>query len=630
MTETIVLDAAGIAAAGRTELDITAWIAAAGPDWGDAAITAAMADMAIGSAPVDYRIPNRNVRIPLSLRKVGSTTFTTIRTNLQAKAALFQREGGWLMRKIGTVPYYADVVSATLHLGGSWMQAYRDGDTDAWLELECLPDWYGDEVTLSDHSTTTAAELIFTEPTVNGSYPGRVRLVVDNDQATDQHGLLWGFRSRNYSGSATAALAYEAEALTPLDAGTRVAHAGASGGTTLKHPSLPAGAWCPVMSTNIGGTAFLTHQGSYRVWGRCYSGTATPQLKFLWDVGDLTNPQENDITQIPTAGNFHILDFGQLRLDPAPVGVHRWQGVIQAKTEVQGDQVEIDRLWFQPLDESAGKLVAVQSDSPYGISYTAHPGTATDDASNGGGTAWLYPDRVRVENDFQNAYAYGPVGSTVITHYLRATNFGLNLPASAPVSGIEVYIQKQMQNTETVTDSRVGLIDQTGAVLPQNKAKPGPWATSNTLYVYGSPSDTWGGAWTGANVNDPDFGVVLSASINVVNPAGNRAFVDAIWIKVYYTTTGGFTTTADAVAFASRALVLRTEGAYRLDSGGVAYGPVSWVEGDLPRLPVSGSEGRTVETFIKMSRGDFASEADAGIDDISARIYYRPAYLYLG
>jgi len=64
----------------------------------------------------------------------------------------------------------------------------------------------------------------------------------------------------------------------------------------------------------------------------------------------------------------------------------------------------------------------------------------------------------------------------------------------------------------------------------------------------------------------------------------------------------------------------------REDSTGTAYGPVSQVIGDLPRLPPT-VQGRTTEVFIKASRGDFDTLPDTGIDDLSARITYRPVWL---
>ena len=67
---------------------------------------------------------------------------------------------------------FADVVNATLHLGGGWGQAFKDYDVDATLTLECIPDFYEAEVDLGDN-TTTASYIIFTETGIRGNYPAR-------------------------------------------------------------------------------------------------------------------------------------------------------------------------------------------------------------------------------------------------------------------------------------------------------------------------------------------------------------------------------------------------------------------------------------------------------------------------
>jgi hypothetical protein len=84
--------------------------------------------------------------------------------------------------------------------------------------------------------------------------------------------------------------------------------------------------------------------------------------------------------------------------------------------------------------------------------------------------------------------------------------------------------------------------------------------------------------------------------------------------------------TADAVIFASRSAELNTLGMTRLDSGGTAYGPVSQVNYDLPRMPNRSSAG-TVEFMAKASRGDMQVSNDPGIDDISARVFRRASFL---
>jgi hypothetical protein len=69
-----------------------------------------------------------------------------------------------------------------------------------------------------------------------------------------------------------------------------------------------------------------------------------------------------------------------------------------------------------------------------------------------------------------------------------------------------------------------------------------------------------------------------------------------------YDNFAGYVPVGDAVVFGFQKAQLTAEGMYRLDSGGTAYGPVSRVIGDLPRIPIT-KGGRTTEAFIKGKPG---------------------------
>ena len=170
--------------------------------------------------------------------------------------------------------------------------------------------------------------------------------------------------------------------------------------------------------------------------------------------------------------------------------------------------------------------------------------------------------------------------------------------------------------------------NQTGAPLSVTSAPfgaGGPPFGPSWLYTFGGPTDLWGGSWTAADINNAGFG----AAIQFTNPAGasEQVAVDSVSMTVWYTLASGFTVSQDAVAYNLQSVQLGTTGMYREDPTGTVYGPVSNVIGDLPRLPPSGLEGGTIQAFLKMSRGDFDQLPDSGIDDLSARIFYRPSYL---
>lgn len=736
--EQVILDDASIAV-GRTALNLNSGsikVAEGGIDWGDAAIEPYLADMSRGSAPVDFRVPNRQVSIPLILGANGQSGYSTARRNVQAKAALHQREGGWLKRvmKNGEV-CYLDVVNATLRLSGDSSASQLDIDGNALLTLDTLPDFYGDEITLSDHTETTSPELIFTEATVKGDYPGRLRLVVDDDQGVDQRGLIAGFRARNYSNASTAALVYAAQSLTALDTASSATVASRA---SVRHSTLAA-TWTPVLGTNLTAGTFLTHVGAYRVWAYVYtSSTTTVKARFVSDVGDLVQPAENDPVTIPGSSNWYLMDLGQIYLDKMPVGSHRWAGQVQAKGASGGENIAVARLMFQPLDESACKIQA-QTASTYITAATgrdafnqtagnltggkttnnisgvsaANPGVITVTAhglSNGAlvwiegatGTAGVAINGYRtVANATTNTFTVG-VNTTGLSYTSGGTVslvgkaldvggswFGTGSSTDLAVESTGHTAQRSAVSDASTTAGRFAIAAALGAMTGSAAQVDVKFSTilassySGVIVRYSDVNN-----WFGAFLTPAAGGVVLfkmkAGSLTAYSPVNTLSTNPNTWYSVKLTVDGSgnyvvygslqggsfaiafvgndadlasggtlasgrvgiadintgvsavtrnmdnFSATpvlSDAVVFASRTAQLTTQGNFRQDSTGTAYGPTAPPNGDLLRIPPSGLEGRTVECLVKMSRGNLSTEADGGIDDLSARLYYRPCWL---
>lgn len=678
MAEQIVLDPSAVAV-NRTELDINSgpiMVRVDGIDWGNAEIEAVMADQDRGSSPIDFRIPNRQITIPLRIQADGTVSFDQARAKLQKKVAMFQQEGGWLKRVVsGGGTLYADIVNAGLTLSGGWMQAQKSMDVDAELRLEAIPDFYEDEITLSDHTETTLPELTFTETNLRGDYPARVRIVVDDDQGADQSSLFWAIRSRNYDSATTAKPAYEAEALTTLDAATRTSLSGASGGTVVQHASL-ADDWTPVVGTNLQAGTYLTHTGTYRVFARVYSngGTSssggTISTRFVWDVGDLVTPTTNDAWNLPTQGSqFYIADLGEIRLDKIPTGSHRWGGQIQAKG--QGGTVAVDRVWFMNTDEGfgickgaasatglssfsardsfdqssgalSGKVLSTGGTwsgggdtDDFSVETTGHTAqrTALSDSSiNNGryayaGTATY--GRVTVQTDLKfsanltgsNESWRGVLARWVdnsnrmiagIYSYGDGTSF-VYLVVAAQVSGSTVF-------TTSVRNPYLGLVNTQYRVRLQvgTDGAWSAWAGFSTLPLPTEPT------LSGQSAHLATGGALATGRTGIYD-----AHVSAVACTRNFDNFLVTTPTPDAAIFASRSAQLSTLALLRQDSSGSAYGPTSNPSGDLPRLPASGVEGRSAEVTIKASRGDASTSPDSAIDDISARAYYRPSWLYV-
>jgi Concanavalin A-like lectin/glucanases superfamily len=890
MAELLVLDPAEVSLS-RAAFDITSYVGETGPDWGDAAIEQFLADVQVGQIPVDYRLPNRTITIPLLLRTDPLVSFDTLRKRVQQKSGLFQREGGWVKRTTSLGPLFAEVVGAQLKLGGSTAQALWGIDADAVLTLTTLPDWYGNEIVeTAQSSSVNTSDLIFTilggqsalfssyllslgpalywrlganglvdqsgnarngtavggltvggvagaladdidaatdfdgvddrvtstyNPFVNGTtrtfagvawrdnlsaqhalfgsdvasgnvmcvltagtnsvsfsvdgttfvtwagawpienlqwvhwalifnettnvaelfvngvskgtrsvaqaynaspgnlklgtvtasnqypfdgkmdefavwaraltpaevltlarhavgkgvpgeLPVRARLVLTEQAGVDLRGLLWGVRSRNYSSDATARLAYEAEALTPIAPAASGANATATGGNEVFIGAL-AKDWTAVLSTDLAGVGSLTHVGSYRMWARVRTTAVTtpPKVRLVWDVGDLLNPVANDPVRLPFATDWWLADLGEVRLDPAPIGTHRWQGVIQA---ADGDHLfGVDKIWLQPLDEGAGKL-SVSSALTVGLTgYSARDefdqtaGNLTGKTLPIGGGTWTYGtgDTDDFTVDATNHRVQRTTVSDTANRLMLASTPSLAAAAgqidfyiSAPAGGGAWYSEMVCRYVDANNYAYVYVGGGAGlgrvyVTLAMNVAGvfsnlsstivPEPlnaWWTLRVLatakgYLY---------AWLFPQGSTPPSQPIVSRADSVFATGGALAsgkigFGDqnssgAVSSR-YYDNFMVWVPDIDAVMFANRGAELRHDGMFREAPGGANYAPIA-VTGDLLRLPPSGLEGRMTEIFLKPSIGDLDQGADSSLSYlIQAQMRHRPSYLFV-
>ncbi len=129
--------------------------------------------------------------------------------------------------------------------------------------------------------------------------------------------------------------------------------------------------------------------------------------------------------------------------------------------------------------------------------------------------------------------AYASVTSTSVTHWLAASQYKFDIPAAATITGIEVSVKRRAGSFATsVSDNAVRLI-KGGTIGTTDRSIAAAWPLAYGTATYGSSSDLWGLTWTPAEINDPSFGASLSAK----GTASDRAIVDQMTVKVYFSIT---------------------------------------------------------------------------------------------
>jgi|GEM_PF-2506144 hypothetical protein len=175
-----------------------------------------------------------------------------------------------------------------------------------------------------------------------------------------------------------------------------------------------------------------------------------------------------------------------------------------------------------------GMLSVAKSGSGASDPNTKVAGTGADDSSSGGTVAWTGPGNITTAGN--SVYATASLtdtdgsGQDVVTHFLKATNFGFAIPAGATIVGIEVKFERfaLITNNAGLDDLAVRLLK---AGVLTGTAKSGvPWSSTKSIDTYGSSSDLWGATLTPSDVNNANFGVVLSAEL----------FATAVWTGVRF------------------------------------------------------------------------------------------------
>ncbi|MFZ2975522.1 MAG: HYR domain-containing protein [Candidatus Moraniibacteriota bacterium] len=145
---------------------------------------------------------------------------------------------------------------------------------------------------------------------------------------------------------------------------------------------------------------------------------------------------------------------------------------------------------------------------------------------------WMNAGNAKISD---NQYATTIITNTGhVSNHLKVSNFGFSVPAEATIMGIQVSIERKA-SASIVQDYLVKLVDDDGTIVGSNHAHGEYWPTSDAVATYGGPADLWGTAWTPEQVNDDDFGVILSVKRS--NGGSQIAYVDSIRVEIAYAVT---------------------------------------------------------------------------------------------
>jgi trimeric autotransporter adhesin len=152
----------------------------------------------------------------------------------------------------------------------------------------------------------------------------------------------------------------------------------------------------------------------------------------------------------------------------------------------------------------------------------------------------------------------------------RFFDFGLSVPAGSAVGGIEVRLEARADSTSGSPRMCVQLSWNGGATWTAEKAT-GTLGTALNAFTVGGAADTWGRAWSAADLANANF------RLRVINVAGSTSrdfFLDWVAVRPHFAASGPATLNAVTVSPTSLTGGANATGTVTLTSGAPAGGAV--------------------------------------------------------
>lgn len=170
-------------------------------------------------------------------------------------------------------------------------------------------------------------------------------------------------------------------------------------------------------------------------------------------------------------------------------------------------------------------------------------GTVAND-TNIGLAAWDTPTNAQGACDSTTSTVDLNAGDTLVSNYLKATNFGFSIPTGATINGVETVIRLRASannqfptlNTRIVTGGTVQTTSTVGGLHQVN--------SSLANYTFGGPTELYGQSLTESTVENSGFGLAL-----YITGDADNYYVDCYAMTVYYTPVASASVESDLFIF---------------------------------------------------------------------------------
>ena len=159
-------------------------------------------------------------------------------------------------------------------------------------------------------------------------------------------------------------------------------------------------------------------------------------------------------------------------------------------------------------------------------------GGYSNETLSGSNKFWFSVENAQGSDDVYTDFGDLNTSSNSYTDYIHVNKFGLDVPATAIITGIEVNVERSDPDQNTA-DYSVRIIKY-DIVTGDEKSTGDAYTASDSYKTFGGSADLWGEAWTPDMINDNGFGIAIAAQRINGSSGTTSGKIDNISITVYY------------------------------------------------------------------------------------------------
>ena len=146
---------------------------------------------------------------------------------------------------------------------------------------------------------------------------------------------------------------------------------------------------------------------------------------------------------------------------------------------------------------------------------------------------WFSVENAQGSDNVYTDFGNLTTGANSYTDYVHINKFGLDVPPTAIITGIEVTVERSDPDQNTA-DYSVKIIKY-DIITGDERSTGATYTSFDSDEIFGNAGDLWGEFWTPDMINDNGFGIAIAAQRINGSTGTTNGKIDNVSITVYYT-----------------------------------------------------------------------------------------------